>query len=42
MMNSLRRASAPRERAASYGATVHAGPAPDGGWRLTARLPRSA
>ncbi|HET6173589.1 MAG TPA: histidine kinase [Gaiellales bacterium] len=31
-----------RERAASIGGTVHAGLAPDGGWRLTARLPRGA
>jgi len=31
-----------RERAASIGGTVQAGLAADGGWRLTARLPRQA
>ena len=29
-----------RERAATCGGTIHAGPEPDGGWRLRARLPR--
>jgi signal transduction histidine kinase len=28
-----------RERALSVGGSVHAGPAPDGGWRVTATLP---
>jgi signal transduction histidine kinase len=31
-----------KERAAGCGGTVNAGPAPDGGWRLIARLPRRA
>jgi signal transduction histidine kinase len=31
-----------KERAASFGGTVQAGLAPDGGWRLSARLPRRA
>jgi signal transduction histidine kinase len=31
-----------RERVGEVGGTLHAGPEPDGGWRLTARLPRRA
>jgi signal transduction histidine kinase len=31
-----------RERASEAGGTLEAGPQPDGGWRLTARLPRRA
>ncbi|MCL9798228.1 sensor histidine kinase [Frankia sp. AgKG'84/4] len=27
-----------RERSAVYGAVVHAGPGPDGGWRVTTRI----
>ena len=31
-----------KERADECGATIHAGPAEDGGWLLTARAPRHA
>lgn len=31
-----------RERVGLYGGSLEAGPAPDGGWRVVARLPREA
>ncbi len=31
-----------RERAAAVGGTLSAGPTPDGGWRVAARLPNTA